>query len=277
MKLKMIVLLMLGLLSTVLFSAAPVSACDICGTTYEYDFTGGQTNDVGSVRVWNSNDTLYVQFAPSSPWWLAQTHVHVGTSLASIPRNSEGIPVPGQFAYQIIHQPPVRSYTYVIPMTFSAGTNIVIAAHADVVRLDSNGATVGETAWGGDNPGPGNRWWFYIIYTITPCASSNGGCTPGYWRQENHFDSWSGYRLTDVYSDVFGVGTPITLVNALTNPNAFYRHSTAALLNAANPRLNYRYSLEEVMAMTRSAFSSGYFGWTASLFQIANSIGCPLG
>jgi hypothetical protein len=75
-----------------------------------------------------------------------------------------------------------------------------------------------------------------------PCA----GCTPGYWKQEHHFDSWeaTGFAPTDTLSDAFGCELPDkTLIKALKakggHEKAFMRHAVAALLNAAHPDMTY--------------------------------------
>ena len=66
------------------------------------------------------------------------------------------------------------------------------------------------------------------------------GCTPGYWKQDQHFDSWeaTGYEPGDSFDVVFGVASSNgwTLLEALDagggDENALARHATAALLNA---------------------------------------------
>jgi hypothetical protein len=64
------------------------------------------------------------------------------------------------------------------------------------------------------------------------------GCTPGYWRQPHHYDSWVGYAPTDSYFAVFGAG-PVAPLGETIAANgggemAFLRHSTAALLNSTS-------------------------------------------
>ena len=75
-----------------------------------------------------------------------------------------------------------------------------------------------------------------------PC----GGCTPGYWKQEHHFDSWelTGLDPTDTLSDAFECELPNkTLLEALKarggHEKAFMRQAVAALLNAAHPDMTY--------------------------------------
>ena len=76
------------------------------------------------------------------------------------------------------------------------------------------------------------------------------GCTPGFWKQEQHFDSWVGFAPSDSFEAVFGVDVTLraggqntiedpTLLDALNanggGVNALARHAVAALLNASNP------------------------------------------
>jgi hypothetical protein len=80
------------------------------------------------------------------------------------------------------------------------------------------------------------------------------GCTPGYWKQEQHFDSWEVYSQDDLFRETFcwdfdvdpttadtclvPSDADITLLQALKakggGENAFLRHAVAALLNAAS-------------------------------------------
>jgi cysteine-rich repeat protein len=83
------------------------------------------------------------------------------------------------------------------------------------------------------------------------------GCTPGYWKQEHHFGNWVDYSPSDVFDDVFGVEAlgDATLLDALWARGgglyALARHATAALLNTANPDVNYMYTEEEVIALVQ--------------------------
>ena len=72
------------------------------------------------------------------------------------------------------------------------------------------------------------------------------GCTPGYWKQPQHLDSWvpTGYDPGQSIYSAFEVGpSDIALLQALKLKgggwNAFWRHAVAALLNAAHPDVLY--------------------------------------
>ncbi len=60
------------------------------------------------------------------------------------------------------------------------------------------------------------------------------GCTPGYWKQSQHFDSWTGYSPSTQFSAVFENAFPgKTLLQVLEQGggglNALGRHTVAAL------------------------------------------------
>jgi len=121
--------------------------------------------------------------------------------------------------------------------------------------------------------------------TATPPPPDGEGCTPGYWRQEQHFDSWvpTGYATGDDFETVFGVNAsfnPDTLLDAVWlgggGENALARHAVAALLNAAHPSVDYEYSVAQIIAMVQQAYATGDFEETKDLFDAANNAGCPL-
>lgn len=134
---------------------------------------------------------------------------------------------------------------------------------------------------------------YFNTVSVTVEAEDGGtqGCTPGYWRQEHHFDSWTDYAPEDLFSDVFarvitvGAGGQDTIDNPTLleavwatggGVSALARHAVAALLNAASPDVDYPYSVDEVIAMVQSAIDSGDFNATKDLFASANELGCPL-
>jgi serine-aspartate repeat-containing protein C/D/E len=92
-------------------------------------------------------------------------------------------------------------------------------------------------------------------------------------------------RRTDSYEAIFGVdvsGTP-TLLDALGanggGVNALLRHSSAALLNAANPYVDYAYTVAEIIAQTKAAIESGnatLIESTKDQFAVQNELGADL-
>ena len=112
------------------------------------------------------------------------------------------------------------------------------------------------------------------------------GCTPGYWKQPQHFGNWIGYSQTQLYREAFGVNAlsrHLTLLAALEegggNGNRFGRHSTAALLNASRLGSGYGMSTAEVIAAVQAAVAGGstQMDALASRFEGLNERSCPLG
>lgn len=110
------------------------------------------------------------------------------------------------------------------------------------------------------------------------------GCTPGYWKQPQHFDSWvaTGYQPYQYFDDVFGVELfpSLTLLDALKQgggkAKALGRHAVAALLNASNPDVSYGFSSASVIAMVQAAVASGDFEAAKNMMVYENEMGCPL-
>ncbi|MGF1616923.1 MAG: hypothetical protein ACFCU2_03840 [Acidimicrobiia bacterium] len=122
-----------------------------------------------------------------------------------------------------------------------------------------------------------------LTVTCTPPPPAGGeGCTPGYWKQVHHFDSWTGYSPTDSYETVFGVDASFdkSLLGALQQggggEKALGRHAVAALLNSASGGVSYDYSTAEVIALVQEAYASGDFEGAKNLLEAANESGCPL-
>lgn len=147
----------------------------------DYPIWAGQNINAGTMTVSNDNDNLYISYNMSGDWQLKATHLHIASSLAGIPKNKAGVPIPGQFMYSTTHNPFVTSYTYQFSLSslgYGFGSNIVIAAHAEVTKYNPTNLTwQNETGWGGNVAGPGNRWWFYAPYTIVQPTRS-GDPTP---------------------------------------------------------------------------------------------------
>jgi hypothetical protein len=113
------------------------------------------------------------------------------------------------------------------------------------------------------------------------------GCTPGYWKQTQHFDSWEVYATTDSFNAVFGLTGPfadsLTLLQALQlqggGVNALARHAVAALLDSASSGVSYGLTTSEVIAQAKAAYESGdatLIEGQKNVFAALNEKGCPL-
>jgi hypothetical protein len=115
-----------------------------------------------------------------------------------------------------------------------------------------------------------------------PPPPGDEGCTPGYWKQPHHFDSWQGFTQSQKYEAVFGVNVPgnPSLLQALGmnggGINALERHSTAALLNASSSGVDYPFTVAQVIAKVQSAVANGTIEATKNELEDANELGCPL-
>src|SRR5690606_4234097 len=73
------------------------------------------------------------------------------------------------------------------------GTEFQVVNDATLTELDSEVVRGPATAAG--------------LIATQECAPppSVHGCTPGYWKQKQHFDSWIGFTQNQDYDAVFGV------------------------------------------------------------------------
>jgi len=110
------------------------------------------------------------------------------------------------------------------------------------------------------------------------------GCTPGYWKQPQHFDSWPApYTPDTLFADVFEDAFPgLTLVDVLRarggGLNALGRHTVAALLNAASADVNYGISTGYVIGAFNDTFPGTKIQYNVlkDFFEDFNEQGCPL-
>jgi cysteine-rich repeat protein len=108
------------------------------------------------------------------------------------------------------------------------------------------------------------------------------GCTPGYWKQGHHFDSWtSPYTPETLFSDFFEDAFPgKTLLEVLKQGgghlNALGRHTVAALLNASSPGVSYDLTVDEVIDGFNDVHPDGDYEGLKDYFEDYNEQGCPL-
>jgi len=108
-----------------------------------------------------------------------------------------------------------------------------------------------------------------------------GGCTPGYWKASQHFDSWTApYDPDDLFNDLPGFADAFpgkTLRQVLSagrgGLTALGRHTVAALLNGAS-------GFGHDAATLADLFNDNYnnAGWEAlkDSLEDMNELGCPL-
>jgi hypothetical protein len=112
------------------------------------------------------------------------------------------------------------------------------------------------------------------------------GCTPGYWKQKHHFDSWPNPPVdpaATTFFDAFSVvptNGDVLLAKALRigggGENALLRHASAAYLNAMSPDVDYFFTPDEVIAIVQDAYATGDFENAKDRLATENERGCPL-
>ena len=107
------------------------------------------------------------------------------------------------------------------------------------------------------------------------------GCTPGFWKQVQHLELWTGFDPDEIFFDVFGVGGEITLFEAVNlrggGRKRLMAHAVAAILNASNPNVNYEFSVAEIIALVQDAFATGDFNTAKDILVAENERNCPIG
>lgn len=176
---------------------------------------------------------------------------------------------------------PLDPGTYAVSETVPGGWELTSATCDDGSDPAAIGLIAGET----------------VTCTFYNMQLGDESCTPGYWKQPQHFGSWYGYSMSDDYESVFDVslsnglhkqvgnadGT-ITLLEALEAEGndlnqALLRHSTAALLNAASLEVAYPVSTSYVKALVKAAWEGDSAAREAAHNELASYnelYDCPL-
>ena len=146
----------------------------------------------------------------------------------------------------------------------------------------------------GPGSNPASLVWSFAGLSVPVLQEQGGqGCTPGYWRQPHHYDSWIGFTPDDILDDAFDVPSSLMLRKPEKGQaektqlkkaiklrggkvNALIRHAVAALLNASNPNVNYDLTPGEVVSKFNAAIDGGDIEATKNEFADFNELGCPL-
>jgi hypothetical protein len=158
----------------------------------------------------------------------------------------------------------------------SGNDELVVFLESTVSRRASHTGSV--TVFCGESPPTTTS----AATTTTTEAPPDGGegCTPGYWKQPHHFDSWVGYQPGDEFDVVFGVPYDVTLLQAVSTgggaEKALGRHAVAALLNAASGDVSFAFTEADVIALVQDAWATGDFKTAKDLLEDENEQSCPL-
>jgi hypothetical protein len=125
--------------------------------------------------------------------------------------------------------------------------------------------------------------------TTTTTTTGGEGCTPGYWKQPQHFDSWPVPTTTTLADAGFtntGLPAGTTLLEALSfqggptvqdAKNILLRQAAAAYLNSLS--IAYAFTTAEVVDMVNDALATGDRDTILDVKDVldaANNGGCPL-
>lgn len=129
----------------------------VCGFSQLDPLTAGQTIQMGTIEIGNTDDSLYVIYTATGGWHFQQLHLAVDCNDAGgdCTQIKSSDLAPGKFPYSVsfsassIDSLPT-TYKFSIPRTALGGcTCFCIYPHAAVVSLNADGTTNAQTAWGG--------------------------------------------------------------------------------------------------------------------------------
>jgi len=115
----------------------------------ETNLIAGKDTVVGTVKVWNDDETLHVLYETTGDWYLTETRFHVADSLDGIPHTRKGNPILGKFDQGGPCDPPAQQVEYQIDLDgWTEGTELYIAARVAVVSITSTDVPVELYGWG---------------------------------------------------------------------------------------------------------------------------------
>jgi len=128
---------------------------------------------------------------------------------------------------------------------------------------------------------------------ISPVAATEG-CTLGYWKVSQHFDSWPAVVGTPstLMHDVTAAGGSVQLDDAFPGMTllqvlwqgggglkALGRDTVAALLNGGSTGVNFNFSRAKTIGLFNTAYESAdpmLIEWTKNALSAMNESGCPI-
>ncbi len=175
------------------------------------------------------------------------------------------------------------SVTEVVPTGFALNrVDIDVLTTSGTASRTEAGPTVADFIAGTTGGGLRGVLATFVNEPLPPPPGGGQGCTPGYWKQSQHFDSWpAGILPGDLFSahfeDAFPGKTLLTVVGQGGGGlNALGRHAVAALLNAASSGVDYDMTAQEVIDAFNAVFPGGDYEGQKDVFANLNEQGCPL-
>ena len=134
------------------------------------DLLAGRSIPTGKVAVTNDAEHLFIRFTLTGGWQMTESHLAAARVLEGIPQTKTNNPIPGQFPFSAHHEPPVAEYLYVLDLKaldVPPGEEVVIAAHAEVERVEGGAVVQRESAWAAGIQFEGQNWATYFEYLPT--------------------------------------------------------------------------------------------------------------
>jgi hypothetical protein len=176
-----------------------------------------------------------------------------------------------------------------VPAGFQVDSVRVLEGNAKgttTTTLHPQGTTSVSASIGGSTSTVGLRGAVVTFFNspLPPPEDGDEGCTPGYWKQRQHFDSWVGFLPTQSFASAgFEDAFPgLTLLQVLSNGggglDALGRHAVAALLNAANGDVDFGKTTADIIAAFNAVHPGDKAAYNAlkDEFEKLNERGCPL-
>lgn len=251
----------------------------------------------GSLALWDGNDYAYLgegletelrefSFSPIGEARDAKLWIVVG--------DVENMR-PNRLDYEVDGDPPAS-----VENPFGDGRPWRDGPEWDTYSMDltipANGEFVRVQLFSEDNAAgalglPASMYWVVAALEILdpppppPPPSGGEGCTPGYWKQPHHFDSWTApYDPTDLFSVHFDDAfSGMTLLDVLKQGGgglkALGRHTVAAVLNAASGGVDYDLTEANIIDGFNDLYpdaSKSEYNGLKDVFADFNEQGCPL-
>jgi hypothetical protein len=166
------------------------------------------------------------------------------------------------------------SFSFSDSLAAPAGSN-----PGDVVDVSLN---VVGTWSNGTLPGEANNTASTSVTLPSDCTPRRlAGCTPGYWKQPQHFDSWPApYEPDMLFNELPGFANAFpgkTLLQVLSQGGggkaALGRHTVAAMLNTAS---GFGLELDKLQDLFNLTYFNRFAEQAKDLLAWLNERGCPL-
>ena len=118
------------------------------------------------------------------------------------------------------------------------------------------------------------------LQSLDEAGLSGQGCMPSYWRERTR--DWPYLKESDSFREVFGVGSDISLGEAINAANSdggrdssLQRQAVAGLLNALSLK-EYKYAAADVLEITQEGYETEKYNKFRNELLVENRLFCPL-